>query len=155
MRFKAERTGKRRSPGLFADNAGNLYGTTFMGGPSGAGTVFEVSPAGQETVLYSFKGGNDGANPEAGVIMDRAGNLYGTTYFGGRNKVCEKVSYGCGTVFKLAPNGKETVLYQFPYARGNPPDGAFPAARCSWARWENYTVPPGGATIVTTAWYLR
>jgi uncharacterized repeat protein (TIGR03803 family) len=113
---------------LIIDGAGNFFGTTLMGGTSGAGTVFKISPTGQETVLYSFKGGSDGANPQAGVIMDRAGNLYGTTYFGGRNKICEKVSNGCGTVFKLAPNGKETVLYQFPYARGNPPDGAFPQA---------------------------
>ena len=71
--------------GRIADRAGNLYGTTQSGGASkfGSGTVFKLSPSGTETVLYSFTGGSDGANPEAGLIADRAGNLYGTTMDGG------------------------------------------------------------------------
>ena len=57
-------------------------------------------------MLYSFTGSNgDGYNPNAGVIQDAAGNLYGTTYYGG--------AYGAGTVYKLSPQGKETVLYNF------------------------------------------
>jgi uncharacterized repeat protein (TIGR03803 family) len=86
--------------GLIIDARGVLYGTAFGGGDSDAGTVFELSPpaAGQtqwtETVLYSFKGGNDGRGPLGGVIMDRIGVLYGTTYEGGA---------GLGTVFKLVP----------------------------------------------------
>ncbi len=80
--------------GLIADAAGNLYGTTVYGGANGNGTVFKVTPTGSETVLYSFTGGSDGANPEAGLIADASGNLYGTTANGGSN--------GVGTVFKLA-----------------------------------------------------
>ena len=68
--------------GLLAlDKAGNLYGTTVIGGGIGhQGTVFKVDSAGTETVLYSFTGGTDGSAPYAGVIRDAAGNLYGTTY---------------------------------------------------------------------------
>jgi uncharacterized repeat protein (TIGR03803 family) len=78
------------------------------------GTVFKVTPKGDETVLYSFTGGNDGANPLAGLIADAAGNLYGMTNNSGAG------SYG--TVFKLMPSGNLTVLHSF--AGGN--DGAFP-----------------------------
>lgn len=84
---------------------GNLYGTTIAGGASGTGTVFEVTPKGKETVLYSFTGGDDGRNPRGGVIMDADGNLYGTTEAGGTGFA--------GTVFKLKPDGKEKVLYSF------------------------------------------
>ena len=64
---------------------GSLYGTTtYGGGASGAGVVFKVDTSGNETVLYSFTGGADGANPYAGVIRDPAGNLYGTTTSGGQ-----------------------------------------------------------------------
>src|SRR5256885_15917604 len=68
---------------LARDAAGNLYGTTLSGGASGLGTVFKLSGTGQETVLHSFTGGSDGGNPEAAVILDSAGNLYGTTLNGG------------------------------------------------------------------------
>jgi uncharacterized repeat protein (TIGR03803 family) len=64
------------------DAAGNLYGTTHNGGASGYGTVFQLTPVGALNVLYSFTGGSDGAYPEAGLISDMAGNLYGTTYAG-------------------------------------------------------------------------
>jgi uncharacterized repeat protein (TIGR03803 family) len=103
--------------GLIMDEAGNLYGTTAYGGSAGCddigcGTVFEVAPDGTETVLYAFPGGAGGTFPVAGVIRDKAGNLYGTTAEGGTvNTNCQ--GSGCGTVFKLAPNGTETVLYTF------------------------------------------
>jgi uncharacterized repeat protein (TIGR03803 family) len=97
--------------GLIRDEAGNLYGTTTGGGPSGQGTVFKVDPAGSETVLYSFTGGTDGGYPEAGLIRDEKGNLYGTTFFGGLDSpFC---SYFCGVVFKVDTTGLETVLYSF------------------------------------------
>ena len=88
------------------DSAGNLYGTTSQGGQGvpGSGVVYKLDPAGQETVLYTFTGGSDGANPSFGVVRDSAGNLYGTTGGGGD---C------CGVVFKIDPFGQYTVLYTF------------------------------------------
>src|SRR5208282_6011178 len=65
--------------GLIRDSAGNFFGTTTAGGVSNAGTVFGITAAGTEVVLYSFAGGTDGAVPEAGLTLDAAGNLYGTT----------------------------------------------------------------------------
>jgi uncharacterized repeat protein (TIGR03803 family) len=83
---------------LVRDPAGNLYGTaTFGGDPfcsSGCGTVFKLDTTGKETVLHSFTGRADGAIP-AGLVRDPAGNLYGTTYYGG--------AFGYGVVFKLTP----------------------------------------------------
>ena len=91
--------------GVIRDSAGNLYGTTSGGGASGAGVVFKVDTSGNETVLYTFTGGADGGNPYAGVIRDPAGNLYGTTAFGG--------TAGQGVVFKVDTSGNETVLHTF------------------------------------------
>jgi len=95
--------------GLILDSADNLYGTTEYGGANGDGTVFKVTPRGTETVLYSFGSqSGDGINPYAGLLMDKQGNLYGTTLYGGANNL--------GTVFKLTSSGTETVLYSFsPY----------------------------------------
>ncbi len=90
---------------LLADSGGNLYGTTADGGAFNAGTVFKLSSSGAETVLYSFSGNPDGANPHAGLTADSAGNLYGTTVSGGVSNA--------GTVFKLSPSGTESVLYSF------------------------------------------
>jgi len=103
--------------GLVRDGAGNLYGTTFAGGASGLGTVFKVDTGGTETVLHSFAGGADGANPYAGLVMDRSGNLYGSTERGG--------SFGLGTVFKVDITSTEIVLHSF---AGYPSDGADPKA---------------------------
>jgi uncharacterized repeat protein (TIGR03803 family) len=91
--------------GLVLDSKGNLYGTAQFGGAAFAGVVFQVDPSGTETVLYSFAGGTDGGSPSAGLILDSAGNLYGTTFSGGAN--------GLGTVFEVTPSGAETVLHSF------------------------------------------
>jgi uncharacterized repeat protein (TIGR03803 family) len=93
--------------GLAMDKSGNLYGTTVAGGASGAGTVFEVNPkTKKETVLYSFTGGADGSEPYSGLIMDKSGNLYGTTAAGG--------SSGDGALYKVnIKTKKETVLHSF------------------------------------------
>jgi uncharacterized repeat protein (TIGR03803 family) len=99
---------------LIRDGSGNLYGTTMYGGTYGLGTVFKVTPSGQETVLYSFKGGSDGGVPYAGLVRDKRGNLYGTAVLGG--------TYSLGTVFKLDPAGKETTLHSFKGV----PDGQSP-----------------------------
>ena len=88
---------------LITDGQGNLYGTTYRGGPTDSGTVFKWSKSG-ETVLYSFKGGTDGQNPYSGLVRDQAGNLYGTTF---------GVFNFYGTVFRVSPAGKETVLHSF------------------------------------------
>ena len=101
---------------LIYDGSANLYGTTLAGGPPNDGVVFKVARVNgnwTETVLHSFTGGNDGSAPYAGVTMDRAGNLYGTT-IGGGSSGCS--GHGCGTVYKLTPSGSgwtETVLYRF------------------------------------------
>jgi len=100
--------------GVIVDAAGNLYGTTYSGGAQGNGVVFQFSATGQESVLYTFAGSPDGANPYAGVTADAAGNLYGTTFNGGVHTL--------GVVYKLAPSGQETVLYSFDGAtKGGPP----------------------------------
>jgi len=112
---------------LVRDGAGNLYGTTSAGGGSkscngsGCGTVFRLDPTGKETILYSFTGGADGANPDAGLVLDQRGNLYGTTPKGG-DLSCKTVLGGCGVVFKLDKFGKEIVLHTFTGGR----DGAYP-----------------------------
>jgi uncharacterized repeat protein (TIGR03803 family) len=110
--------------GLTQDAAGNLYGTTSSGGAN-QGTVFKLAPPAQqggvwtETVLYSFTGGTDGGQPQASVILDAAGNLYGTTLVGGDSSCNAVFGPGCGVVFKLAPPAQlsgawtETVLHAF------------------------------------------
>jgi uncharacterized repeat protein (TIGR03803 family) len=108
--------------GLMLGQDGNLYGTTLWGGEGGGfnGTVFKLTPEGIETVLYAFKGGTDGSQPMSGVVRDAEGNLYGTTYYGGSAQ-CGS----CGVVFKIAPDGTETVLHTF---TGPPNDGAWSIA---------------------------
>jgi uncharacterized repeat protein (TIGR03803 family) len=91
--------------GVIRDPAGNLYGTTIFGGAFRSGSVFKIKQGGAEAVLYSFTGGVDGNRPSGGLVRDSAGNLYGVTASGG--------AFGYGTVFKVVPGGKESVLYSF------------------------------------------
>jgi uncharacterized repeat protein (TIGR03803 family) len=100
---------------LQVPSTGTLFGTTSQGG-----TVFKLDSSGGFTVLYSFIDSADGHNPEGTLIRDSAGNLCGTTYFGGSSNCVQ--GNGCGTVFKLS-KGKLTVLHTF-----TGPDGANPAA---------------------------
>jgi uncharacterized repeat protein (TIGR03803 family) len=108
--FKGQPDGAEPLTPLALDNAGNVYGLTEVGGTYNYGTVFKVDPAGTETVLYSFAGPPDGANPFGGLIRDAAGNLYGTTSQGG---VSNCFGLGCGTVFEFTTKGKEKILYHF------------------------------------------
>jgi uncharacterized repeat protein (TIGR03803 family) len=106
---------------------GVLYGTTYAGGNysgcyqnEGCGTVYSITTAGRKTILHSFAGGSDGTSPAA-ALLDVSGSLYGTTESGGG--ACA-ISGGCGTVFSITPDRKETVLHAF---KGGS-DGAFPRA---------------------------
>jgi len=96
--------------GLARDRDGNFYGMTQFGGASDYGTLFRIAADGTFTLMHSFGGGNDGRYPAAGLIADKFGNIYGTTQGGGGNNSC---TYGCGTVFTMAPDGTVTVLHAF------------------------------------------
>lgn len=108
--------------GLIFDAAGNLYGTTAHGGGSNDGTVFRLTPPSApggnwtETTLYQFKGGSDGDYPLSSLVLDKSGNLYGTTLFGGG-------APNAGIVFQVAPpagpggSWTETVLHRFGHGR--------------------------------------
>ncbi len=99
---------------VIVDTSGNLYGTG-LGGRFGFGVVFKVTPAGKLVVLHSFKGApTDGDTPFTGLTRDASGNLYGTTSAGG--------SHSLGTVFKLTPSGRETILHSFDGTDGDSPN---------------------------------
>jgi uncharacterized repeat protein (TIGR03803 family) len=103
--------------GLVRDSAGNLYGTTADGGHYNVGTVFKLSSDGTLTTLHSFQNnGTDAYTPVAGLLMDSSGNLYGTSYYGGK--------YGLGTVYRVTPAGKESIMHSF---GATSTDGANPA----------------------------
>jgi uncharacterized repeat protein (TIGR03803 family) len=131
--FTGGSDGGNPEAGVIFDPAGNLYGTTGLGGTgcqsTGCGTVFELKhnkDGWKEEVLYDFTGGNDGDFPTADLILDSAGNLYGTTSSGGKGDRGQCNSEGCGAVFELTPheNGswEERTLHTF---RGAP-DGGIP-----------------------------
>jgi hypothetical protein len=118
--------------GLTLDAAGNVYGATFSGGVPGCysdigcGAVFELTPSSGswvESVLYAFSGGADGANPSASVTLDKAGNLYGTTYAGG----IAGCTYGAGVAFELTSGSggwTESVLHDFQVSDGCGPEAS-------------------------------
>jgi uncharacterized repeat protein (TIGR03803 family) len=129
--------------GLILDQVGNLYGTTIHSGPTRAGTVFKIDTAGNNyTILYTFSGGADGSEPWGPVVMDKAGNLYGTTRYGG-NLSCGQSGRGCGVAFELKTTGEEIVLHTF-----SGPDGMAPSSGLVWdAAGALYgTAPRGGST---------
>jgi uncharacterized repeat protein (TIGR03803 family) len=123
--------GSNPNASLYLDQPGNLYGTATSGGADGLGVVFEASPAsgGWTTrVLHSFTGAHlDGAYPNAALVADAAGNLYGATFAGGGDvQSCQVFSdFGCGTVYELSLSGarwKTTILHAFTGRK----DGGFP-----------------------------
>jgi uncharacterized repeat protein (TIGR03803 family) len=106
--------GKYPYSGLVLGQNENLYGTTAGGGVYGYGTVFKLTSSGPETILHSFGATGDGAGVYTAPVLDEAGNLYGTTSYGGVHQE--------GTVFEVTPSGTETVLWSF----GNGKDGTYP-----------------------------
>jgi uncharacterized repeat protein (TIGR03803 family) len=114
--FPGNPNGSSPFGGLVLDGSGNVYGTTtYGGGDAYAGTVFRLTGGGAESVLYSFLGTPDGANPQESLVRDDLGDLYGTTRYGG--------TLEAGTVFKINSEGDETVLHSFGGAEGSFPEG--------------------------------
>lgn len=135
--FTGSPDGANPYAGLIRDSQGNFYSTTYSGGAGrctnqgGCGTIFKLDTDGNETVLYSFKGGVAGAHPTAGLIQDAKGNFYGTTLLGGIDQCHQTYVYGCGTAFKLDAAGKETLLHEF----------------CSAPKCEDGTLPSGSLLL--------
>jgi uncharacterized repeat protein (TIGR03803 family) len=155
--------GEQPRASLIFDAAGNLYGTTYSGGVNGDGSVFELSPktggGWAEHVLHSFSHkSTDGRNPFAGLIFDGSGNLYGTTVEGGSSESCLN-SYvtSCGTVFELMPHAgggwSERVLHNFVLSAT---DGVNPQAGLIFDNAGNLygTTYSGGAYNYGTAFEL-
>lgn len=120
--FTGEKDGWAPFARLLRDARGNLYGTTMENGFSyncwDCGTVFEIAADGTEETLHRFHGVPDGWGPNGGLVMDRQGNLYGTTILGGRAG-----GAGCGTVFEITGAGRERILYSFSCSDGSAPYG--------------------------------
>jgi uncharacterized repeat protein (TIGR03803 family) len=133
--------GEFPSGDLIQASDGNFYGMTPSGGANGVGVVFKITPAGAETVLYSFQGGTtDGAWPSGDLVQGSDGNFYGMTSQGG--------PYGSGiqngVVFKITPGGTETILHAF---QNTPTDGAHPSGSLIQGSDGNFygMTPDGGA----------
>jgi uncharacterized repeat protein (TIGR03803 family) len=163
-------SGSGGTSNLIFDAAGNLYGTRSFGGTYGGGVAFELSPkAGggwAEKALYNFGGvghGLDGYQVSSGLIFDAAGNLYGTTeYGGGGGQECGNGMGvdGCGTVFRLTPQADgtwtETVVYLFGHGY-HAKDGAYPCCGLVFdAAGDLYgTTLGGGANDMGTAFEIK
>jgi uncharacterized repeat protein (TIGR03803 family) len=153
--FAGEEDGEYADSDLAMDTAGNLYGTTVLGGTVGGGTVFKLAPTPNgwvHTVLYSFTGGADGGEPYKGVTLDAQGNLYGSAVTGGSGS-CEG---GCGVVYKLTYSGgtwTQTVVHAF--TGGS--DGSGPGARVTIDRHGTLygMTPTGGAYGLGTIYQIR
>jgi uncharacterized repeat protein (TIGR03803 family) len=140
--FQGGADGSQPQGPLTLDSQGNLYGASEGGIDDDWGTIFQLSPTGVKTILYSFKDAEDGWGPNGGLIFDAAGNLYGTTVEGG--------TYGYGTVFKLSPTGGKTTLFQF-----NGTNGAIPSPVIADAVGNLYgTTQSGGINNYGTIYQL-
>jgi uncharacterized repeat protein (TIGR03803 family) len=128
--------------GVVFDQSGNLYGTTFGGGNSGSGTIFQLGPLSDDKwvgrVLYRFRDGADGSGPRGSLIFDAQGDLYGTASGGG--------TAGNGTLFRLRPAGKSWA-FTAPYDFAVSPDGAYPTGGLIFDRAGNLygTTQNGGS----------
>jgi uncharacterized repeat protein (TIGR03803 family) len=148
--------------GLVQATDGNLYGTTFEGGPSpdcttlsGCGTVFEMTPTGNLTTIYSFcskANCSDGALPTGGFIQASNKNFYGTTGDGGANG-CPTYAGGCGTIFQITPAGKLTTIYSF-CSQTKCTDGENPSGLMQGTNGNFYGVAAGGTNNGGTVFEL-
>src|SRR5271165_6041016 len=131
--------------GLVQDTQGNLYGTTIGGGAHGSGTVFKLDTTGKETVLHSFTGTKgDGSAPQAGLVRDMQGNLYGTTTSGGAS--------GHGTVFKLASAALQFVkVTPCRVVDTRNANGTFGGPPITGGTFRSFPLPQGGCNIPATA----
>jgi uncharacterized repeat protein (TIGR03803 family) len=153
--FAGGNDGEYLDTDLVMDSAGNIYGTTVQGGKHSSGTVFQLSPSGTgwtHTVLYSFTGSADGAEPYKGVTLDSQGNLYGSTVAGGSGS-CDG---GCGVVYKLTNSGgswTQSVIHSFTGGK----DGAGPGNGLTFDPHGNLygMTPTGGAYGLGTIYQLK
>ena len=153
--FVGDEDGEYTDTDLVIDSAGNLYGTSVLGGDFGSGTVFQLTPSGNgwiHTVLYSFTSGTDGGEPYKGVTLDAQGNLYGTAVSGGTGG-CEG---GCGVAYKLTHSGgswSQSVIHYF--SGGD--DGSGPGAGLTIDHQGNLygTTPTGGANGLGVVYQLN
>jgi hypothetical protein len=139
--FTGDWDGSHPQGSLIFDPAGNLYGSTSMGGGvascpgggSGCGLVFQLSPTGtgtwRETALFRFARDATGGGPQGSLLLDSAGNLFGLTPTGGGAEVCFGIVEGCGIAYELSPNSsggswQQSILEVF----NNGPEGALPSA---------------------------
>ena len=152
--FGGDEDGEYLDTDVAIDAAGNLYGTSVLGGTFGGGTVWQISPVGGgwvHTVLYNFTGGADGGEPYKGVTLDAEGNLYGTAVTGGSGS-CEG---GCGVTYQLTKSGSswtQSVIHAFTGA-----DGSGPGARVTIDPRGNVygMTPTGGADGLGTIYALH
>jgi uncharacterized repeat protein (TIGR03803 family) len=153
--FAGGNTGMDPFSALIRDDVGNLYGTTTAGGNmtacpfNGCGTVYKLDKNGVHTILHNFSGLPDGEYPVAGLVRDAAGNFYGTTSAGGTGACLG----GCGVVFEIDNQGRETVLHDF---SGAPYDGATPSASLTLDAAGNMygTTAAGGTSNAGTVFRL-
>ena len=132
--------GQNPFDGVVTDGQHNLYGTTIYGGSYGFGTAFKLDATGKETVLHSFTGGADGKYADGGLVLDSAGNLFGAAQQGGDLADCS--GSGCGTIYKIAPDGTFTVIHTF-----TEPDGSGPTSSLILDKQGNlYGTAEGGGT---------
>jgi uncharacterized repeat protein (TIGR03803 family) len=153
--FTGKPDGEYADTDLVRDKAGNIYGTTVLGGKYGAGTIFKLTRFGTETVLYPFQGQSDGGEPYKGVTLDAQGNIYGTAGVAGKY-VGPCVDTGCGTVFKLTKSGggySFSVIHRF--TGGN--DGYGPGSGVTLDKHGNVygVTPTGGANSAGVVYQLN
>jgi uncharacterized repeat protein (TIGR03803 family) len=152
--FAGDEDGEYPATDLVRDSEGYLYGTTVQGGEFGGGTVFQLSPSGVHTVLYSFTGGADGGQPYGGVTLDGQGDLYGAAVIGGTGGTC--VEDGCGVIYKLTNSGgtwSQRVIHNFTGGK----DGSGPGAGLTLDEHGNLygMTPTGGAYGLGVIYQMR